>query len=416
MAYVPPHDRVFEHSTSNSQTVFTVTGAVDTSYNAFSASMSVGDTTIGGVVEPGVAFKTGILTYSNTNEVTVAALESKGTFSSSGTKDVFMGLPALRAFANSTATPEGRLTLTSGVAITTSDVTGATSVYYTPSGGAQIALYDGSSWVQTLFSELTLALDSNAAHGGYQYANENFDLFVFNDSGTIRLGSGPGWVNGAVAGSATARATGAGSTEIQFLNGIPTNKNSITLRWGAASGNTTTIAANKARLVGTIRTTADGVTEDSQVKRFLSNVDNVAWRPMLRQEATASWNYSTASYRQANASASNQIAYVSCLAAGSIEAQVITVVLNSTATPRVVYAGIGVDSTTVNGRTISDFTRIGDGTLSSSGGPRAWYRGAVQIGYHYLAWLEKGNGTDTQTWFGVSGSDYQTGIFGGIYA
>jgi len=95
MSFVPPKDRVFEQSTSNSQTVFTVTGALDASYNAFSASMSVGDTTIGAVVELGVAFKTGLLTYSATNQVTVTTVyESKGTFSSGGVKQVFMGQPA----------------------------------------------------------------------------------------------------------------------------------------------------------------------------------------------------------------------------------------------------------------------------------------------------------------------------------
>src|SRR6185312_14564198 len=42
--------------------------------------------------------KAGLLTYSNTNEVTVTtAYDSKGTFSSSGVKQVFMGLPALDA-------------------------------------------------------------------------------------------------------------------------------------------------------------------------------------------------------------------------------------------------------------------------------------------------------------------------------
>jgi hypothetical protein len=98
MAFVPPKDRVLEHSTSNSQTVFTVTGALDLSYNAFSASMSVGDTTIGAVVEAGVAFASGVLTYSAANQVTVTTVsESKGTFSSSGVKEVFMGLPAADA-------------------------------------------------------------------------------------------------------------------------------------------------------------------------------------------------------------------------------------------------------------------------------------------------------------------------------
>lgn len=99
MVFVPPKDRVLEHSTSNSQTVFAVTGAVDPSMNAFSASMSVGDTTIGGVVEPGVAFKSGKLTYSAANQVTIdsTGYESKGTFSSGGIKEVFMGLPAKSA-------------------------------------------------------------------------------------------------------------------------------------------------------------------------------------------------------------------------------------------------------------------------------------------------------------------------------
>jgi hypothetical protein len=99
MAFVPPKDRVLENSTSNSQTVFSLSGAVDASYNRFSASMSLGDTTVGAVVEPGVAFKSGILTYSATNQVTIdsTGFESKGTFSSGGTKEVFMGLPAAAA-------------------------------------------------------------------------------------------------------------------------------------------------------------------------------------------------------------------------------------------------------------------------------------------------------------------------------
>lgn len=100
-AYVTPKDRVLEYSTSNSQTVFALAGAPDTSFNAFSASMSVGDWTIGCVVEPGVAFKSGKLTYSATNEITVdsTGYETKGTFSSGGTKEIMMGMPAA-AFRN----------------------------------------------------------------------------------------------------------------------------------------------------------------------------------------------------------------------------------------------------------------------------------------------------------------------------
>lgn len=96
MAFIRPRDRVLEQSTSNSQTIFALAGALDSSFNAFSAFMSIGDTTIGGVVEPGVAFKSGILTLSAANQITVSTIkESKGSFSASGIKQVFMGKPAL---------------------------------------------------------------------------------------------------------------------------------------------------------------------------------------------------------------------------------------------------------------------------------------------------------------------------------
>lgn len=91
MAFVHPKDRVLEHSTTNSATVWAVSGAIDTSYYPFSQYMSVGDTTWGNVVEPGVAFASGLLTYSNTNEITMTTVhETKGTFGA-GTKDIFMG-------------------------------------------------------------------------------------------------------------------------------------------------------------------------------------------------------------------------------------------------------------------------------------------------------------------------------------
>lgn len=40
----------------------------------------------------------------------------------------------------------GRLTLTTGTPITTSDVTASTSVYFTPYKGNRIALFNGCSW------------------------------------------------------------------------------------------------------------------------------------------------------------------------------------------------------------------------------------------------------------------------------
>lgn len=145
MAAIQPHDRVMEYSTSNSQTVFTVTGAVDTSNNAFSAFMSIGDTVLGGVVEDGVAFKSGKLTYSGLNQITVTTtLESKGTFSASGVKRVFMGQPALGAYAiadttQSTSTATGALQTAGGAAVAKNlSVGGVVLTFQSSVTGAQI--------------------------------------------------------------------------------------------------------------------------------------------------------------------------------------------------------------------------------------------------------------------------------------
>ena len=311
--------------------------------------------------------------------------------------------------------PQGRLTLTSGVAVTTSDVSGATTVYFTPTG-LKLPIYNGNYFVPFNFSEISLALDATNTDAGYHSANTNFDVFAFVDTnGTLRIGTGPSWNSGAVAGSDTARGTGAGSTALQQIGGLWVNANTITLRWGNATGNTTSVAVSQATYLGTIRTTSAGQTEDSAVKRFVYNAYNQAMRQLLRNESTGSWTYSTGSYHQANASASNQVAYVAGLTGAPLNLQAVNIVLNSTSTPRLCYAGIGLDSTTVNGATVTGFTRNGDTTLSSPGGPMAFYNGATQLGYHYAAWLEQGGGADTQTWFGFSGSS-KAGLFGNLWA
>src|SRR3954470_19971400 len=62
-------------------------------------------------------------------------------------------------------TPEagGRLTLTTATSITTTDVAGATTVYYTPHDNLFVPIYDGTNMTPTtITAELSLALDSNA--------------------------------------------------------------------------------------------------------------------------------------------------------------------------------------------------------------------------------------------------------------
>jgi microcystin-dependent protein len=84
--------RILERSITSGSGPWSLAGAVDDSYNTFSSFLADGDSCYGSVVEPGVAFATGWLTYhssGNTIELTDPE-EAKGTFGS-GTKEIFAG-------------------------------------------------------------------------------------------------------------------------------------------------------------------------------------------------------------------------------------------------------------------------------------------------------------------------------------
>ena len=202
--------------------------------------------------------------------------------------------------------PQGRLTLTSAVPVLTADATAATTIYYTPYRGTSVPLYDGSAWSNNELAEISLALDSSSGHTGYHQSGKTFDLFVFDDAGTKRLGSGPAW------SSDSSRGTGAGTTELTLRNGLLVNANSITARFGASSGNTVSVAANKATYVGSFRASADGQTQfklgtiSSSAAAAAINVWNAYNRRSIKTKSgttTDTWTYNSTTPRLPNGEA-----------------------------------------------------------------------------------------------------------------
>ena len=107
----------------------------------------------------------------------------------------------------------GRLTLTSGTPVTTADVTGAGTLYYTPYVNGQIALYDGSStWTVYTFTERSLALTVTSG--------KNYDVFAYNNSGTVTLELSAAWTND------TTRADA-----LTTQNGVTVKSGATTRRW-----------------------------------------------------------------------------------------------------------------------------------------------------------------------------------------
>ena len=296
-----------------------------------------------------------------------------------------------------------RLSLTTALPVTVTDVTGATTVYLTPDKGNRISLFDGTNWANVAQDELSMALASDSGFTGYHQSGKLFDVFYFDDAGTKRIGTGPAWTNDTTRASAISR-----------LNGVYVNTSSMTARFGSASGNTVTLAANRGTYLGTIYCTANGQTEDSAAKRMVWNAYNRRARSMSVTDTTDSWNYTTATWRQARATATNQIAFVRGLSEDAVDAAVLGAYGNSTAAV-LGSVGIGLDSTSVNSATA--FQAATAFTINTVSPSTARYRAFPGLGYHYLVWLEISQATGTGTFYGDAGTTLlQSGMTATVFA
>ena len=270
---------------------------------------------------------------------------------------------------------DGRLSLTSGTPVP-DEVTAATSVYFVPYQGNRCAVYDGTAnWVIKTFTELSLSLGSDSI-------NSNFDIFVYNNAGTLAL-ERLAWTND------TARATA-----LALQDGIYAKSGQLTRRY-----------------LGTYRTTSTlGQTEDSLTKRFIWNNMHRIRRPVQRLETTDSWAYNTATWRVANNTTSNQINVVVGLGETTIDLKALATAENTTA-GATMYTGIGEDSVTtptglIAGQVMSKTDVPFHNVMPLSR--------VVPVGYHYYAWLERAVASGTTTWYGDQGATslYQTGLSG----
>lgn len=308
-----------------------------------------------------------------------------------------------------TVDPGGRLTLTTGTPVTTTDVTGATTVFYALHTHNKVPLYDGSAWTLATITELSQALSDSTKSPAAAVANKNYDLFVWNDSGTLRLSRGPPW------SSSTSRGTGAGTTEISRVEGRYVNTNSL------SNGP----AAQRGLYVGTIHTNGSAQIDDSLSRRGVWNAYNRLSRPMRVTEATLNWTYSTDSYRQANNSGSNSLEVVVGLPGEDVGVDVLGCYSSTVNANRGAGVGIGLDSTTVDSSNILAFPQgIAVATLSIGGNafrvfPRATYQDFPGIGWHFFAWLERGFGSGSQFWLGTNDDAFEKvtpGIWGHVFA
>jgi hypothetical protein len=296
-------------------------------------------------------------------------------------------LTLARLFGQAGIVPGGRLTLTSGTPITTADVTGASTLYYTPHLHDRIRIYDGTRWMVYQFTERSLALSGLTAGG-------NYDVFIYDNAGTLTLELGAAWTNN------TTR-----SAALTTQDGVTVKSGATTRLW-----------------LGTLRATSATTTEDSGGgsttnvggKRFVWNAYNRVRKFASVIDTTASWSYTTDTIRQARATAGNKVEYVCGAVADAIIAQACGIAFLQTNSARAAKVGVGVDSTTA-------FSGMVQGGYSAnSGGIYApvigSYAGFPGLGYHYLSWNEKG-ADSTSTFLGNNGGDsQQSGLFAEVWS
>lgn len=276
---------------------------------------------------------------------------------------------------------DGRLTLTTATPVTTSDVTAATTVYWAPYKGGKISLYDGSAnWKTYTCTEKSIAVPATT--------DTMYDVFMYDNSGTPAL-EVLAWTN------TTTRATAL------------TTQNGVLVKTGATTR----------RYLGSFLTTGvSGQTEDSLANRYVWNYYNRVLRPMRRLESTDSWSYATATIRQANNAAANQLNFVIGVSEDAVSARVNALWSNNTIGGGCM-TGIGLDATNANATgciTAYQAAAVADTPTVN----HAFWIGFPGIGKHYVAWLEAGNATGTQTWSGDAGLPLlrQSGIHGELWA
>lgn len=277
-----------------------------------------------------------------------------------------------------------RLTLETGVPVSTTDQSNKTTIYITPYNGNVMATYDSSVWTYHTSSEFSIAL-------GTLTSGKNYDVFVYSSGGTLTAEFSAAWTNDTTRADALAQQDGV---------------------WVKSSD-------HSRRYVGTFRTTSTTQTQDTTAQRYLWNASNRVDRRQYGVDTTDSWTYTTATWRATNASTTDGVgrfSYVVGLNEDTVKATRMGLVNNSGAPWAAV--GIGIDSTSANSATMT-CALVTISTVSAI--PMAVYEGYPGLGFHYVQGLEISGATGTTTWYGDAGSSglpsstaVLTGIMGTI--
>lgn len=231
--------------------------------------------------------------------------------------------------------PQGRLTLVSNTPVMGAAAVAQGTIYYTPYNGNICPLWNGTNFIATAISQLSLSLSGTAKSSVY-------DVFVWANNGSPSLVFGPAW---------TSNTTRSAGTALSRVQGLLTN--SVTLSSGPSAGFGT--------YLGTIATDSTGATvtwnPNTTGSAAILNIWNMYNRFPVTATVTdvgAPYAYSSTTIREARGGGANQISFV----VGQKEDQAVST-LNAS-----------VSIYTINGGGSGGGSSGGGGTGGGPGGPQ----------------------------------------------
>jgi hypothetical protein len=297
--------------------------------------------------------------------------------------------------------PQGRLTVLSGTPVMTATVTGNNVTIYTPYVGNMVLVYDGTFMIPTPFVELSQVTTDATKSPAACVASSNYDLFAWNDVGTLRCTRGPAWTG-------ISRGSGAGTSELVRVQGILLNANAIT------NGP----AAQRGTYLGSVRTRAADATIDWIIggagtggvagSLGIWNAYNRVYFGCVSIDNGAPYTYAIGSNRQARASAGNQNSFLVGLAEDTVSASYAARCVTTSGLNAAGGTGIGLNSAAAYSFSSSIFmngsaSSIHVGTTNSG----LWN---APIGWNTVYALENSDGSASNTFNGASNNALSVGV------
>jgi hypothetical protein len=327
-----------------------------------------------------------------TNAPSAPAATDKIVGVGAGNNDYLYSIAQLASAIVSLSAPQGRLTLQSGAPVQTADQVAKSTVYYDSYVGNLVPVWNGSIWVP-------LAITSDEVSFGLATANvlsgSVYDIFAVNSSGSLALVVGPAW------SSTSARGTGAGTTELQRLSGIWTNKNSLTHAYGGAAGTTDygTVSANQATYLGSLYATANGQTGvalkpaganggSNNIVGLFNAYNRIRVTALNIDTTTTPYNYGSTTWRPLNNSNNNRISFLDGLGYLHVVGRTQFYVVYSSGSPNA-NGGVGVNfnSTSTTPNVVASFATA-TSSSSTQGVPIAIEGFYPLLGFNYVQAME----------------------------